>query len=544
MYLRAITFISYLFLLFLIALLFHFLWSRYTEKTLSTYQDTQRAKVIYRKGWGKQWPQHRGVIHKSEIGEIPESDDSEGYVYPGKDSDIPDHLTYVCLEEMAELAKALHVFVVLEKYRWLCNRLEVPVEIHNVVVTGQAGIGKTSFLLYLLLYRLERKLPTAIQLSELCFFIFDKQGARAYDFEEYDRERLAKCWALADSNFQTPQPCDAFLKSAERIVQAAPPKATRWWSWLNKTLGARVVSELPTVLEIGAILKLNLDPSQTLSLVGQWGPSIRTIKEITANLPGMAAQHERNARVAADSMCMESLGHPSGLGAGEPYTIEESEVFFLRPCRQKEPSIPNTPIDSSWHMLFIPTKYLTNIFESEPLSKLASLSMSFSSNLHAMTRSFEGWLHERKMHQRMCLGGLPLHIFQGSESFKLDPPSRILPSTLSSIQSQGPSSSFYWMPSMIDIPGIDAVFVNAYKIYIVQAVTEDDHTIAIDEGIKKIWKLVSPAIRKECTWHVVVVGGTEETAEMLRDKFSKHLKDLRLGRSRVSVRVWGCVVWI
>lgn len=96
--------------------------------------------------------------------------------------------------------------------------------------------------------------PTAIQLSAELFFIFDEQGAQAYYTNNYNRARLKKCWALSDSNAQIRQPCNAFLNNAQRIIQVAPPKVGRWKQWLKEKVGTRIVSELPKVLEIAAVL--------------------------------------------------------------------------------------------------------------------------------------------------------------------------------------------------------------------------------------------------------------------------------------------------
>lgn len=115
-------------------------------------------------------------------------------------------------------------------------------------------LGKTAFLLYLLLYRLERMLPTAIQLSPEFFFIFDKHGALACNSDVYDKGRLKKCSALSDSNSQIGQPCNAFLRDARRIIQVASPEPVRWRQWMKEKGASRIVSELPKVLEIAAVL--------------------------------------------------------------------------------------------------------------------------------------------------------------------------------------------------------------------------------------------------------------------------------------------------
>ncbi|TBU40353.1 hypothetical protein BD309DRAFT_1021478 [Dichomitus squalens] len=85
----------------------------------------------------------------------------------------------------------------------------------------------TVFLLYLLLYRLERKLPTAIQLNKDSIVVFNADGAAVYD----DRARIRfdrQYWALADSNATVISPCEAFQYSRARLIQASPPRPDRW----------------------------------------------------------------------------------------------------------------------------------------------------------------------------------------------------------------------------------------------------------------------------------------------------------------------------
>jgi hypothetical protein len=115
-------------------------------------------------------------------------------------------------------------------------------------------LGKTTFLFYLLLYRLERKLPTAVQLNPDRYFIFDDQGAIVHFFPELDDDpRLESCWALTDSNEQVFQPCSAFRSLAKRVILAASPKPERWKEWIKQAKGFCIISDLPSVPEIAAI---------------------------------------------------------------------------------------------------------------------------------------------------------------------------------------------------------------------------------------------------------------------------------------------------
>jgi len=113
-------------------------------------------------------------------------------------------------------------------------------------------LGKTTFLFYLLLYRIERKLPTAVQLGSEYYFIFDEQGATVHSLHHED-PRLKKCWALADSNNKVLQPCEAFQSLAKLIILASSPKPERWKEWIKQTKGSTIISDLPSVPEIAAI---------------------------------------------------------------------------------------------------------------------------------------------------------------------------------------------------------------------------------------------------------------------------------------------------
>jgi hypothetical protein len=120
-----------------------------------------------------------------------------------------------------------------------------------------AYLGKTTFLFYLLLYRLERKLPTAIQLGALHYFIFDEQGAKVHSLSESD-PRLEKCWALTDSNDVVSQPCEVFKARAERAILTSSPKPERWKEWIKQKNGYCIISDLPSVPEIAAIASVGL----------------------------------------------------------------------------------------------------------------------------------------------------------------------------------------------------------------------------------------------------------------------------------------------
>jgi len=204
-------------------------------------------------------------------------DDEDSYLADKLRLDTPFRYTY--FKKIVLLRRALgdensaqeETLVVREEYDALNSALEnVFAKVKAMVVTGQPGIGsyeswfssqsnadrylgKSTFLLYLLLRRLEKGLPTAIQLGAQYYFIFDQQGAGVFPLMERSR-RLRECWALVDSNDNVGQPCLVFQQLAKRVILASSLKSERYKKWIKLNMGYIIISDLPTVLEIAAIV--------------------------------------------------------------------------------------------------------------------------------------------------------------------------------------------------------------------------------------------------------------------------------------------------
>ncbi|KAH9159899.1 hypothetical protein EDB89DRAFT_1027347 [Lactarius sanguifluus] len=95
----------------------------------------------------------------------------------------------------------------------------------NTTVTGHPGIGKSSFLFYVLLCRLSTKSPTEFQLSG-GIILFDEGGPR--NFSEIPSGTLA----LADSTPPSPVLLSAAKAQVVRIIRATPP-SPEIWKWAD-----------------------------------------------------------------------------------------------------------------------------------------------------------------------------------------------------------------------------------------------------------------------------------------------------------------------
>jgi len=124
----------------------------------------------------------------------------------------------------------------------------------GVVVTGQPGIGlslsawprrdlrglslgKSVFLLRLLLRRLALKLPTVLQIRSSYALLFHEGGVKefqlgAYGYNELESEMgpLGRIWALVDFNDDLIKPSSVFKDGPFFVVLAAPPRpsCTDW----------------------------------------------------------------------------------------------------------------------------------------------------------------------------------------------------------------------------------------------------------------------------------------------------------------------------
>ncbi|KAF6750792.1 hypothetical protein DFP72DRAFT_817259 [Ephemerocybe angulata] len=200
---------------------------------------------------------------------------------------------YTCLLGMVKVAKTLKMIGGAKDFLLIRNEyLELAKSLtelkdrgeSGVLVTGEEGIGKSIFLLYLLLHRLEQKLPTAIQFAADRYTIFDEKGASSVLSGEDlgEDERLSKCWALTDSNMNLTTPSGSFLSTPEFLIQMALPGSQRW---VKQTSACVIVSKPPSSFEIAAIMKeLGYNPIDAFHLIGKWGFSIRTIIQQSSGL--------------------------------------------------------------------------------------------------------------------------------------------------------------------------------------------------------------------------------------------------------------------
>jgi hypothetical protein len=235
--------------------------------------------------WGRPWPTEKCTIYRREI-LLNETDNGSG----DEDMDIdcaddnlniPETETFDCLLKFDLLQEALdlpnsdqklRIIVVLREYEYLRRVLENE-EARFVLVIGHPGTGssiycppswdctsqlcilkpgKTVSIFHILLDRLEKKLPTAVQFLETEYVIFNTGGAlvqptsSAYILPE-------GCWCFCDGNASVKIPCHPFMRSKLRTFLVTSPALERYKKWRNEFLPTPVITALPRIVEVAAI---------------------------------------------------------------------------------------------------------------------------------------------------------------------------------------------------------------------------------------------------------------------------------------------------
>ncbi|KAI0692191.1 hypothetical protein C8T65DRAFT_762459 [Cerioporus squamosus] len=303
------------------------------------------------------------------------------------------------------------VLVTRPEYVWLRDTIETGYlrTTKAIVITGHPGIGKTVFLLQLLLHRLEQRLPTAIHLKGRHLVVFNQEGATIWGVED-TIEMTRDYWALSDSNNNIVEPCEAFQSSDARIIQASSPKPSRWKDWTKYHNARILVADLPRPLEIGAIVKeLGLDVAETDDYIGKWDPCTRTILNLLSERSELRVFLERDlteaAKTSARAICADPAEYANPVAGVTP-----SVGLFVLPYRPDNPLVASS-VNSVY---YIPTIHLYEIFNTirRSLSNDKALQPFDTLSSHALTRAAPAWHFEKRMHGYLSSNSQALTIFR------------------------------------------------------------------------------------------------------------------------------------
>ncbi|KZV67984.1 hypothetical protein PENSPDRAFT_687664 [Peniophora sp. CONT] len=522
-------------------------------------------EALYKRAWGREWDNTSKITVQAALSADPHAppiaeDVADGvvhiaaYVEPG----VSLNQEFVCYHGLWSVAATLglvidpedDVLVVRAEYINLVARLTTGdlQKFSRFVFTGHPGIGKTMFLIYVLLRRLENRKPTAFQLSPSQYVIFDEQGAVVVTQNmQSDRTRLNGCWALADSNNVISEPCQDFLTSKARVIQTTSPNPERWASWKKHAGAVLIIMDLPSALDVAAVATAqNFELSAALAHMGRYGPSLRTIfrllRKVTTEFEVLRAVNTQARKLCSDDPAfLHSPSAKTRPSAGDMRDVESnySQLLFLRPLRTRYAvDQPRAETDLLIRMdgsesiverrgvpsYIIPTPHHRAVYENHRTSLDVALSLSLFEALstHSLTKTSAAWLLQIMMHRWMCSGGTPLEIKSNAAIQAVRALER---------------NAFYWIPSDANFAGIDSVLFTGKNLYALQATVGATHTPKA--GLKKLWENMNPASRQRFRWHIVFIIRENAADNLL--KFQRAGIILGSGKGKVTVKACVCM---
>ncbi|VDC03233.1 unnamed protein product [Peniophora sp. CBMAI 1063] len=362
------------------------------------------AHKLYSKAWGVQWPRQT----RTSLAPLPSSSNSA----TDADSRLGQERTqkqetfeysYDCLTFLTSLPETFlpspidsgtsdsDTLVIMHEYALLIDLITYGYicDVRATAITGQPGIGKSTFLLYLLLHRLSQRQPTALHLPSTPhhYIVFDDEGADVYALDEIS-DRLRECVALSDSApsnaLVEEHPCACFLSRAARIIQTAPPSTNSDTGWIKQLRGSVLVMALPSEREVGAVVKeKGYDPLASFAHTRKWGPCTRRVLDLLHSSAASNTQLEntermltRRAERAAVDICASLYTHPTtGLTDQERLdalvfylkdkdkdNIHYFDLVCIRPARRIVQG--NIKGWEGWEVV-VPEGYLKGVFERE-----------------------------------------------------------------------------------------------------------------------------------------------------------------------------------
>ncbi|PBK71844.1 hypothetical protein ARMSODRAFT_1002827 [Armillaria solidipes] len=149
------------------------------------------------------------------------------------------HTGKVSGEHVADPPYYISIEHSLEQYANPFREEEAESQLAGFIVLGHTGIGKSIFLYYILLLRLQAKKPTILVLNPNVVTVFLQQGVFSVAIAHFDDVAMLipdSTWCLVDSNQELKQPPQFAIQSPFFIVQAASPIKDHI-AWKDKTLG-------------------------------------------------------------------------------------------------------------------------------------------------------------------------------------------------------------------------------------------------------------------------------------------------------------------
>ncbi|KAF8133018.1 hypothetical protein EV363DRAFT_83965 [Boletus edulis] len=415
--------------------------------------------------------------------------------------------------------------LVRDEYRTALQELQTDPYARGAYVTGQPGIGKTLFLVYLLVELLGQCRKVLVHDTRGQFYaIFAENTVNFHlltdetplDSDDDDPESDRRIWALSDSSAGVRSPPIGFWSFEDRhirTIQATSLRKDRWHEWSKQATAKCYVMDVWTEQEITNLATLlNSDTQRMVDLYKKWGGAPKTLLEYV-DLPDQYIEtlHRQSARLAV-AKCRTMIS-----------SIEEKKIsedtmtqfYFCRPLRFAKPSIIRelscavVPTPASCHFLAEVLQKLNDYIRLEFFDALS---------IRSETRQAARYIYKSWLHCFLSAGrSIDCHwSHRRAKSASFRGTTTLIsarPDELKDVK----KLPYYWVAPP-KFPGIDGALICQDAIFAVQ-VTIRAKDKPPEEGLEKLQNNLPPHL-KYLPWHLVFVGNTDWSIERVANEWA------------------------
>ncbi|CAA7261979.1 unnamed protein product [Cyclocybe aegerita] len=304
-------------------------------------------------------------------------------------------------------------FIILSQYEYFSQRIMAIKDAHRrgVALIGNPGIGKSSFLIFMLLKRLVNQEHVVLALRSRVY-VFNSNGVFATRSGTdlavlFDSPAYKDVLALVDSDEEVREPDPGLVHSGLFAVHATSPQQARYKIWVNQKRAITLVMDPLTIDDMHALVSLESPHclrEEVEAAMLMYGSNSRTIADIFQDPDGDLLQETKIAQ-SLDRLSLSQLEElirkPDDGDKQITHALIQSASS--RPPPQ-EGDRRYLATDTMVHSIASPYiwKLLYKKFMDSSLQEIRRLFVS----LAGMTSSnaMRGWLFEAWSHDRLCQG--------------------------------------------------------------------------------------------------------------------------------------------
>ncbi|KAF8125005.1 hypothetical protein EV363DRAFT_1353394, partial [Boletus edulis] len=407
--------------------------------------------------------------------------------------------------------------LVRDEYRTALQELQTDTYVRGAYVTGQPGIGKTLFLVYLLVELLGHRRKVVVHDTSGQFYaIFTDNTVNFHlltdqtPLDPDDSEPDRHIWALSDSGTEVRSPPIGFWSLKDRhirTIQATSLRKDHWHKWSKLATAKCYVMDVWTEQEITNLANLlGFDVQRMIGLHQKWGGAPRTLLEYV-DLPDQYIEtlYRQSARLAV-AKCRTIISSVEEKDISEDTM---TQFYFCRPLHFAKPSIHRR-----LSCAVVPTPAICH-FLAEALQKLNdSIRLGFfdALSIRSETRQAARYIYKSWLHCFLSAGrSIDCHwSHRRAKSTSLRGTTTLIsarPDELKDVM----KLPYYWVAPP-KFRGIDGALIRQDAIFAVQVTTRAKNKPP-GEGLEKLQNILPPHL-KNLPWHLVFRVANEWAGKM------------------------------